>query len=257
MKIKRIFSAGFILAMAVLLCACGHEHRWREADCTHPQTCVGCGETVGVPLGHSWQAANYQDPELCSVCGARQGEAVKGSFERAGLRCNMQQGREYDYVTNCAADRSRQTVGKAQIEGYAVFDADNTHEKREGYQWQTVKLSVLFGDENARRFGPRYGLAVEDYYDSELLELSMKPEDGGAGSYSVSFHGDTYKVSYQITVDWSKTEDGASLMEAELTFSAPKGYDGIVIGLTNAAKGAKGTAAELADATSLYYRLGA
>lgn len=67
-----------ILAAALSLCACGHQHSWTDATCTEPKTCADCGETEGEALGHEADWAVTKEPSLleegeealvCSRCG--------------------------------------------------------------------------------------------------------------------------------------------------------------------------------------------
>jgi len=56
-----------------------HEHKWLEADCTAPKTCVYCGKTEGEALGHTEEIVAGKDAtctetgltegKKCSVCG--------------------------------------------------------------------------------------------------------------------------------------------------------------------------------------------
>lgn len=76
------------ILMSAILClsisACGCEHEWQEADCTHPRTCTKCGETEGEALGHEWQEADCEHPKTCSRCGATEGEALGHDAEEWG-----------------------------------------------------------------------------------------------------------------------------------------------------------------------------
>ena len=46
-----------MLLVCFLLTTCTCAHKWKEATCTEPKTCVYCGMTEGEPLGHDWKAA--------------------------------------------------------------------------------------------------------------------------------------------------------------------------------------------------------
>ena len=41
-----------MLLVCFLLTTCTCAHKWKEATCTEPKTCVYCGMTEGEPLGH-------------------------------------------------------------------------------------------------------------------------------------------------------------------------------------------------------------
>jgi len=56
-----------------------HTHSWEIATCTTPQTCSGCGETIGSASGHQWVEATYDAPKTCSNCGLSEGRS-KGTY---------------------------------------------------------------------------------------------------------------------------------------------------------------------------------
>lgn len=65
-----------ILALAMLFTGCCKHEVWTEADCTTARTCVECGETDGMPLGHIWQPRTTEVPETCSRCSETRGERI-------------------------------------------------------------------------------------------------------------------------------------------------------------------------------------
>lgn len=52
------------------------QHKWNEATCESPKTCVYCGATQGLSLGHSFSKATCTEPETCTKCGFTQGSAL-------------------------------------------------------------------------------------------------------------------------------------------------------------------------------------
>lgn len=80
---KKSITVLLALAIALLLCACGHEHTWVEATCTEPKTCSECKKTEGAPLGHSWVDATCTKPKTCSVCGEKEGEPLGHTWVEA------------------------------------------------------------------------------------------------------------------------------------------------------------------------------
>ena len=72
-----------ILACAVLLIGCGHEHQWIDATCTEPRTCSECGKTEGEALGHEWIEATCTEAKHCSRCGETEGEPLEHEWEDA------------------------------------------------------------------------------------------------------------------------------------------------------------------------------
>lgn len=69
--------------LTFLLTGCGHEHVWKDADCTYPKTCVDCGVTKGLPLEHVWQEATCVTPKTCSACGETSGSVSEHTWQEA------------------------------------------------------------------------------------------------------------------------------------------------------------------------------
>lgn len=80
---KKLRVIGLILAMTILLTACGHEHVWQAANCVSPKICPECGETEGEALGHNWEEATCTDKKVCVICGLTIGDALGHSWEEA------------------------------------------------------------------------------------------------------------------------------------------------------------------------------
>lgn len=75
---KKVVTLLLVTVMVLAVCACAlfHQHTWKDATCTEPKTCTGCGETEGEALGHTWIEATCTEPKTCSACGATEGEAL-------------------------------------------------------------------------------------------------------------------------------------------------------------------------------------
>ena len=58
-------------------------HIWKDADCTHPETCAICGKTRGEDLGHDWQEADCESPMICSRCGELDGQILGHDWAEA------------------------------------------------------------------------------------------------------------------------------------------------------------------------------
>ena len=80
---KRRIALLLILLLTASLCACGHQHTWKDATCTEPKTCTECGATEGEPLGHDWKDATCTEPKTCSRCGAAEGEPLGHDWKDA------------------------------------------------------------------------------------------------------------------------------------------------------------------------------
>ena len=255
------------LALGILLAGCGHEHTWADAACTVPKTCTQCGETEGQPLGHTWveatctepkhcsvcgqtdgQAlphtwaeANYQEPRTCTVCEKTEGTTLPASFEVHGLTINVKEGVTYDYKTACRQDYSRATVGHAAFSDYRIAQEDAALglEKKDGYEWRMVHVSILFDDANARKDGMTIGSCFENYYDIEGWDESAGDEeyDEATGSeysyYTVNDHGVEKEVCVIERSDFSGWVNRTNTWDADVYVNVPVGYDGVVLGLYN------------------------
>lgn len=81
---KKLFALLTILILAAaLLCACGCDHAWEEADCNDPKTCTKCGATEGEELGHDYVDASCESPKTCARCDKTRGEALGHTWEEA------------------------------------------------------------------------------------------------------------------------------------------------------------------------------
>ena len=58
-------------------------HVWNDADCTHPEECLICGEVRGTARNHSWLPADCESPEKCSTCGTVRGVALAHNWTPA------------------------------------------------------------------------------------------------------------------------------------------------------------------------------
>lgn len=58
-----------LLLIVLFICACGHEHTFKEATCEEPKHCTGCEQVEGEALGHSFSEANCTEPATCVNCG--------------------------------------------------------------------------------------------------------------------------------------------------------------------------------------------
>lgn len=87
MKNKKLLLAVTVLMMSFMLCACGHEHEWKEATCTDAKICNTCGETEGSALGHDWKEATCIAPKKCNTCGTTEGGLAEHKLNASG-RCS-------------------------------------------------------------------------------------------------------------------------------------------------------------------------
>ena len=261
MKRKIAVIALFVVAMLALSgCQCRHEwteadcvtprtcakcgetegealgHDWQNATCAAPKTCARCGETEGKALAHSWKEANYQEPKTCTLCGATEGEPLTPAFVEHGLPeprriSSLSSSTPLRYVTSCYEDVSKKTVGVLRLSNYVVFDSDETHEGKEGYEWRAVQISMEFHDDNAWDYGYSWQVDLEDYYSATAFDENMNMESGDTVEYPVvNYHGVEYPDCL-VNVTYGKANENWHI---KVYFRVPIGYDGVVLAFLDA-----------------------
>lgn len=255
---KKIVVAAVMLLSMTLLTGCHLRHDWQEATCTTPRTCLAGGETEGEALGHTWVDATCTEPKHCSVCGETEGKALghkimseatyqsaaicsvcreavgdplEADFDVLGLTCDMEVGKSYDYTTTCRKNQDLKTVAAMVITDYNIFESDDTHEAKEGYEWRIVSFDLTFSDQNARDYGYLYAHQMADYYDDSLLLDSIEQADknDNASKYLVNYNGEDCEVYVSVrssSVGWI---DHVITISVTYEFQVPVGYDGVVI----------------------------
>lgn len=197
-------------------------HTWVDATCKEAKHCSVCGETEGEPLAHTLTEANYQQPATCEVCGETVGEPLEAYFEKYELVCNAELDTEYTFTVPCYENPEYTTVEKITFSDYKVFESDETHEAKDGYEWRAVTLTWIFDDENAYKYGYE-GMAtnIYDYYDEAWNETDIS---------TFNYNGIDYE---ECVLDWQKLQDSwegdAHIGKARYFFHTPIGYDGLVI----------------------------
>ncbi|MBE5876432.1 MAG: hypothetical protein E7290_06050 [Lachnospiraceae bacterium] len=267
---------------------CGHEHTWKEADCSVPKTCVECGETEGEALGHNWKEANCSvpktcvecgeiegdalghnwleatcsTPKTCSVCGENEGEVLKHTLIDANYQqpatctiCGETEGEPlqatefsiakgaeldtvYDFEIPCYDDETQTTIAKIVFSNYQIFDSDDSHPAKEGYEWKTVDISFVVGDENAAVYGYLLGgIWVSDYYWAD----GWTDIEGGQ-KFIVNYYGIDYpecQYIYEFNNSlWTNEEKYGWPVTLTRSYKVsvlmPKDADGFMFGFSDA-----------------------
>ena len=206
-------------------------HTWAEVTCAAPKTCTSCGETEGEALPHTWVEANYQDPKTCAGCSVTEGKPLPADFEVHGLSCNLTENYKMLYITRCYDDPSKETKAELKMYNYCVFEFDETHPAKEGYEWRKVTAQIYFTDENAYKYGFHVRGDIADFYTIKQHDDSLVELDDGSTEYVVNFHGTEYPCKAIIEgVTTSGWVNRTNIWAATFYFHIPVGYDGTVIG---------------------------
>ena len=254
-----VAAAAIAVLIALLLTTCVFEnHRYTEATCTEPETCLRCGGHRGEPKGHDFLPATCTEPEICARCGERRGEPLGHLFSTAThqnaatcVRCGfvegdpvaadcegmtlqwMEVGTPYPYTTASYEDYDVDVTGTAEIVDYAVIDGDETFPAREGYEWHIATVRLVFSGDDAKKNGAQAAWTYGDFY---ILDDGMAAREGENGLRP--FAADWYGMRVQC---WQKTGPytEADWYDRELRFCwqegvlVPKGYDGVLLILYN------------------------
>lgn len=253
---KQICMIG-IFAVCFMLTGCCMNHEWKEPTCTEPKTCAKCGKTEGEAIGHTWveatcaeakhcsvcgetegvplehalTEANYQQPATCKVCGETVGEPLTPDFVKRNVKGQfMELSKTYDYVTVCNQDSNFKTIGQATITDYQTFTSDDTHEAKEGYEWKTVTVQLIFSDKNAQEYGASIGHLFEDYNDIIGHDDSMVYEENGV-TFTTNWNGQKYTECKTLFSDEGGWKDNVLTVERTYEWLIPIGYDGAVVGV--------------------------
>ena len=214
-------------------------HEWTDATCSAPKTCSVCGETEGEALEHTLSEANYQQSATCSVCGEIEGEPLQADFTKHGLECIVELNQIYDAKIKCYDDEEKTTSPKLVFSNYNVFESDENHPAKEGYEWKTVDFTMFFYDENALNYG--WGgdfVCYENFYDIQTNYDTMSLSEDGVYTFTVNYNGQDYEECciYESAIDrmMFDNEGKSSTRAYTIHVLSPKGYDGFIYGIRNA-----------------------
>ena len=198
-------------------------------------TLSGCSSEMHI---HKWTEANYQSPSTCSVCGATKGLPLTADFDKYNIAINLLPDEEAAYHTVCGEEQL-ETQGSVQLISCHNITEDETHQAKNGYSWQIVKVLLVMGDENSNTYGFDYNYIINDFYDIETFEKTfVYDEKSGYNRFTVNYNGKDYEDCLAMVTassgEWKKDGD-VYKKEIELTWNmqVPTGYDGMVIGLRN------------------------
>ncbi len=199
-------------------------HSWADASCTAPKTCMRCAATVGQPLDHIWtgEATLFEAPS-CSVCGA-EGEPLPGYFAQNGLVPNVVPRQDTDYITNTFVRPDLDTTGTFFASDLWIFEADDTHRAKKGYEWRAVDISITFRDNASGLYGTNVCCARADYYQDQALKQAQKQD-----RFSVTYNGKEYHCLATYENAGFYLTDDSNVFQMTCYVQVPVGYDGVVL----------------------------
>ena len=242
------------------------DHFWKDADCFDPYLCYDCDETKGEPLEHYWSEANFQEAATCVNCGETEGEPLEPSFITRGLRINTTAGRPLRYRTITNPEPVVDAVGLATLMYIDIFESDRDHPERTGYEYIAARFMITFDDEQAGSTGFRYMTGQFDYFGFDPNERAIAhdelPESGipefRVANRRLNFHGREYEYFVKYSQIKSDQIAGTWYVVFEYVFLVPRGYDGIIVYVSNAANWTSASNRVLSDnfdSDTLFFRL--
>lgn len=226
-------------------------HSWAEATCTSPKTCTRCCLTEGLPLDHIWEgeATLYSAP-FCAVCDTR-GEPLPSYFLQNGLVPNTQPQTSADHITGTLVRPDLDTTGSFHASEVQIFEADDTHRAKKGYEWRSVEISITFSDTRSALYGTNVSCVRADYYQDQELKPANKQE-----RFTVTYHGKEYKCLAIYEKGSFYYDDGSSEFYLTCYVQVPEGYDGVVLAFPHSSIAINGMhLQEVEDANMLLFRL--
>lgn len=187
--------------------------------------------------GHKWlqNTPNYQQPKTCEVCGAAEGEPLKARNEGIELV-------KTDTVTDMKMildnDPDKTNVAKVWFDNYRIFDSDETHEAKDGYEWRSVDMHIALGDDSEYdKWSSCYEFNyVGEYYQDNDWDNDLK-------NITVNYNGKDYVCEHVFTVlneerdvnrpdytKWGWSGERTYTFEYNEAFLVPKGFDGMLVG---------------------------
>lgn len=164
------------------------------------------------------------------------------------------------YADISGIDLNARAAGQVKVTDYQVFDFDETHEAKDGYEWKTIEMQIVFSDENARNIGVT-ALYLQDHYyykdDTDNGEDSENEYDwDNEATQTINWKGKEYtECRATVNGDWTKDENGNFFLPLQFEFFYPKGYDGGLVAFIDS--GYTGTLDNFsyADDNTLFFRL--
>ena len=188
---------------------------------------------------HSWTKANYQEAAKCTICGTTTGTKLIPAFEANNVKCTAQLNKTINFTTRCYDDVSFTSTGTVTFSDYSTFDSTYKHTARDGYVWQSVTMTYVFDDDNAKNFGVRTPITYWDYYNERTRKYDENKNEQGYGVFYVDYYGKEYECWWDASFVKNEWEyDGGRkrtyTSSIRIAFSVPVGYDGVVVGTYDA-----------------------
>lgn len=129
-------------------------------------------------------------------------------------------------------------IAKVWFDNYRIFDSDETHAAKNGYEWRSVDMHIAVGDDSEYK---TWTSCHESNFVGEYYQDNDWENDGK--TVTVNFNGKDYTCEQEFTVlneerdvsrpDYKKygwSGEGVCIFEYNEAFLVPKGFDGMIVG---------------------------
>ena len=202
MTMKKGLTLLLIAIILISLTACGNKEQSFSPDLPSSDLPVH---------NHNWVDANYQEAKMCLECGETEGEPIPPKFISLGFKLS-EIGKTYTYKS-CYEDKSNAT-GKVNVSEVQIIEGDDYYEPKEDYEWIIAK-ALIEVESNPKVF--QIGIERMDYYSYDLNTIIP--------TNTVNYYGKDYEVVKKTKI----LQNTATIMEFEIGYLVPKGYDGVIL----------------------------
>ena len=190
---------------------------------------------------HQYSKANYQQPAICKIYQKEAGFPLQPDFIKYNIILNMEIGKSYQLETVCKDDKTIYTNATVQVMEYIKNYQNDNYINNDDYQWKRVVLKLSFDDDNIVENGVSVNYLTTNYYNiGQYVSTYNYNYDESYYEFTVNYYGIDYLdcklIISTVNVDWQSV-DNRYIKEYIFTFdfNVPKDFDGIVVGVRNAA----------------------
>lgn len=194
------------------------EHSWKEADCTNPRTCTGCGRQEGKPRGHNWdngkvtkEASCTKEGEktfTCSSCKQTKTEKIAAAGHRYQTKITKatpeRNGSVVEKCSVCGNVKSSETISSP-----GTFRLDKSAFTYNGSVQKPA--SVIVKDSSGN---------LIDAKNYKIIWANKNSRAAGSYTVTIRFKGNKYSGSRQLTYQISKAANPLKVNVEKKTFRA-------------------------------------
>lgn len=106
------------------------EHKWQEANCVTPKTCILCNSTEGSIAEHSWIDATCTTPKTCSICALTEGDALSPNKTHTWEKATCTEPKTCSVCNASEGTPIAHNLGKWEIIEEAIGEEQGTRQQK-------------------------------------------------------------------------------------------------------------------------------